>query len=449
MRDFVIAQDGVRVRLESPCIQGWVTPKNLEELQTYAHKALDKDRYPGPKWIGAKLPADLMKKVLGTLHEFPHTETAYTLYYNATENKWDIKCPEQSGQGASVSFEDDGTGMQPGYTLMGSIHTHPEMGAFWSGTDLNDQKFKAGLHMVFGLRNGLVSQHKCTIFMPNAQEDQDIWDVIEQVDFNQVYEPVPEWVETIKKQSYQRAVTVKYFGGSRATGKSLPAGHYGGYNYNYNGKGKGYAGYDYNYGGQNSFDWNAYYGSCCGSNWGGWGDYYDDDIEDRSYTPSKTPAATYYGNIRYSIERCLDTNQGVLELADALLDQKIRGPIEQLAGIAIIDGCDKNDIMTGMESLMTGDTPLTDMDDEEARQIFEGLVDLKPDIKLVDPNNALGNDVNVGALCDILEGIVNSYSESECISADVLQDLLQTLKNCYEGLLAAQTDHDNPPQEVE
>lgn len=89
MKSFVIAQDGVRVRLESPCLEGWVEPKNLAELQTYATKALDKTRYPGPKWIGAKMPAELMKKVLGTLRQFPHTETAYTLYYNAGEGKWD------------------------------------------------------------------------------------------------------------------------------------------------------------------------------------------------------------------------------------------------------------------------------------------------------------------------------------------------------------------------
>ena len=231
MRQFVIAQDGVRVRLESPCLEGWVAPKNLEELQTYATKALDKERFPGPKWIGAKLPAELMKKVLGTLRQFPHTETAYTLYYNATEGKWDVKCPEQSGQGASVSFEDDGTGMPVGYTLMGSIHTHPEMGAFWSGTDLHDQQFKAGLHIVFGLHDGLVTQHKCTVFMPNAQEDQNIWDVLEEVDFSQAYDPVPEWVETIKKQSYHRVTTYKYYGGhTTGTGKALPPGHYGGYN---------------------------------------------------------------------------------------------------------------------------------------------------------------------------------------------------------------------------
>ena len=448
MRSFVIAQDGVRVRLESPCLEGWVAPKNLEELQTYATKALDKDRFPGPKWVGAKMPADLMKKVLGTLRQFPHTETAYTLYYNATEGKWDVKCPEQSGQGASVSFEDDGMGMPAGYTLMGSIHTHPEMGAFWSGTDLNDQKFKAGLHIVFGLHNGLVSQHKCTVFMPNAQEDQDIWDVLEEVDFNQEYDPVPEWVETIKKQSYHRAPVAKYYGGhTSAPAKTLPPGHYGGYNtaqagysYHYSGKGKGYAGYDYSYGDSNNYDWERYY-SGYGNNWGGWGDDYDDDIEER------TPVTQ--GTIKAAIEKALQTNQGALDLTDVLLEPSIRDTIEQLLGLVIVDSCDKTDTLLGIEKLMTGASPLGDMDDEEARQIFEGLADLHPDLKVIDPDNALGNDVNADTLCVMLDYAVDAYGESKCISPDVVNTMLDTLKTNYEKLLAYKAKHDNPQEESE
>lgn len=431
--------------MESPCLEGWVAPKNLEELQTYATKALDKDRFPGPKWVGAKLPAELMKKVLGTLRQFPHTETAYTLYYNATEGKWDVKCPEQSGQGASVSFEDDGTGMPVGYTLMGSIHTHPEMGAFWSGTDLHDQQFKAGLHIVFGLHDGLVTQHKCTVFMPNAQEDQNIWDVLEEVDFSQAYDPVPEWVEIIKKQSYHRVTTYKYYGGhTTGTGKVLPPGHYGGYNtaqagynYRYNGSGKRYA--DYSYGDYSEFDWDSYYKSY----YGGAGYDYGDDIEDR--TPAKAEVVT---DTRAAIEKALQTNNGALELSEILLDPAIRGQLEQLLGIVIVDACDKTDIMMGMESLMTGETPLKDMDDEEARQIFEGLSDLHPDLKVIDSKNAISNDINADTLCVMLDYAVEAYGESKCISPDMVNTMLDTLRADYEKLLEYKAQHDNPQEET-
>lgn len=457
MSNLVVAKDGVRVRLESPCLEGWIEPKNLDDLRTYAARDLPKDKFPGPKWIGAKMPTELVQKVLGTIHEFPHTETAYVLYYNPIEKKWAIKCPEQSGGGAAVSFEDDGTGMPEGYLITGSIHTHPEMGAFWSGTDLNDQQFKAGLHIVFGLHDGLVTQSKCTVFMPNAQEDQNLWDVLEETDFTKVYEPVAEWVETIKKQSYRRVVVQKWYGGHTSVQhKPLPAGHYGtvansyaGYNnYRFNSPGYNYG--DYTYGGQKKNNW---YGSSW-YNWAGWDTSWDadgyDDVYD--YDPkavTKTEASTAAALVETNLRKCLSDKDNAAYLADVLLDADIIGKLEQYTGIVITDSFDKNDVLLTIEGLMTGNTVLTEMTDDEARQIFEGLVDLKPELKIVDPDNALGNDVNVGALVDIITGVVESYSMSDCISGDMLDCLLITMKEAYESLLQLKAAYDNPTTESE
>lgn len=455
IKNFIVAQDGIKVRLDSPCLEGWVDPKSLEDLQTYAQRPLPKDKFPGPKWVGSKMPAELLKKVLGTIHEFPHTETAYVLYYNPTEQKWAVKCPEQYGAGASVSFEDDGKDMPEGYTILGSIHTHPEMGAFWSGTDLNDQKFKAGLHIVFGLHNGLVSQYKCTVFLPSAQEDQDLKDVLEDVDLNQVYDPDPAWVEIIRKQSYRRPVVVaKYYGGHTAVSHSqLPAGHYGttanayaGYNnYHYT---PSYSCGKYHYGKRKREKWDSWYGSDWYGGWYGsdWysGDDYDDPIEDR-ITPDPAESAD---EMKAAFIACLDSQKDSTKLADVLLDAEVAGKLEQETGIVVTDSYSKEDILLSIEAFMTGETVLTGMTDEEARQIFEGLVDVHPELKLIDPNNALGNDINVGAICDILDGVVEAYSKSKCISPDTLDMLLGTLKQTYESLLDYRAQHDNPEGEV-
>jgi proteasome lid subunit RPN8/RPN11 len=367
MKSFVIAQDGVKVRLESPCLDGWVTPKDLKDLQTYATKPLDTDKYHGPRWIGSKMPADLMKQVLGTIHEFPKMETAYTLYYNPIEGKWAVKCPEQSGAGASVSFLDEGDNMPDGYILTGSIHTHPEMGAFWSGTDLHDQQFKAGLHIVFGLHDGLVSQNKCTVFLPNAQEDQDIWNVIEEVDFNQVYEPVAEWVETIKKQSYHRPapVTTKWYGsGYYNTGK-LPQGYYkpaansAGYSYYPN-----YSGYGFNYYGGNSkknhnhgYNYTGY--GCGGAGWAGcygYDDDYDDRYDDYDYDVPVTGGSVQGSTVSYaSDESTKELKAAVLDaindtttaakLVDVFLDPAVRNPMELITGLTVVDTFDKQAVL--------------------------------------------------------------------------------------------------------
>lgn len=446
MKNFVVAQDGVRVRLEGPCLEGWVKPKNFEDLQSYAEKPLDTERYPGPKWIGSKMPASLMKQVLGTIHEFPHMETAFSLYYNALDGKWAVKCPEQSGAGASVSFYDDGTGMPEGFTLCGSIHTHPEMAAFWSGTDLTDQQFKAGIHIVFGLRNGLVHENKCTVFLPSTQEDQDIWSVVEEVDFNEVNEPVAEWVETIKRQSYHRPVTYKYYGGHYNTNKKLPPGHYGS---TLTGSSNSYAGYDYDYGypyrKQDTSWWYGYanYDDGWGSDWSDYSSWYGS-----KKTKNKKQEGTFEvsldvdtADLKDALLEVLEDSDASIRFSSALLEPEVRGPLEHVLGVAVTDTFDRADILMSIEEFMTGETVLTDITNEEATQIFEGLMDLRDDLNVVDPRNATGNDINIESLCRLMERAAESYTDSECVSADVVSNWLNTLRNAYETVLAAQAAH--------
>lgn len=452
-KDYVVGNDGVRVRLISECLDGWVKPKNLEDLQTYASKELDTDKFHGPRWIGATMQADLLKQVLGTIHEFPKMETAYSLYYSTEEKKWAVKVPEQNGSGASVSFYDDGKDMPEGYALLGSIHTHPEMGAFWSGTDLNDQQFKHGLHIVFGLRNGLVSQIKCTVFFPSQQEDQDIKDVLEDVDFTQVYEPVPEWVETIKRQSYRKpTATVKVYGnnGAVVSHRTLPAGHYK--------PADNYAGYTYD----PDYGYSSWYNTYRGSNWygadwygsrwyGGWssGAWESDYADDITGTTASEITVDSTKELKNAILDALNDSDTAAMLVDVFTDPAVRGPLEMTTGIMIVDSLDKTDVLISIEDLMTGETVLKDLEDEEARQLFEGLMDLRPDFNIVDKRNALGNDINVESLCYLLQKAASAYSDTPCVSDDTVNTWLTTLKQAYETILAAQAEHANPKDEEE
>ena len=132
-----------------------------------------------------------------------------------------------------------------------------------------------------------------------------------------------------------------------------------------------------------------------------------------------------------------------------LLDADVVGKLEEYTGIIITDSFDKNDVLLSIEGMMTGNTVLTGMTDEEARQIFEGLVDLKPELQIIDPENALGNDVNVGALIDIITGVVAGYSISNCVSGDLIDCLLNTLHDAYENILQLKAEYDNPTVESE
>ena len=201
-RRFAIGSNGAIVKVNSPLIKGWEKVDTLEQLLSAIDYPLRDDIIVETKWAGAKLPAEELKRVLGTIHEFPNMETGYVLCYRLSDNTWKVVCTEQKGSGASTHFE--ATEIPDGYAEVGTIHTHPNMGAFWSGTDLHDFKDTPGVYVVFGLENGKPKHHLCSIFRNNHQYDQNIWDVFEEVDLQGDYEPDKEWVELIKKQSYIR-----------------------------------------------------------------------------------------------------------------------------------------------------------------------------------------------------------------------------------------------------
>ena len=216
-----VGTDGAVVKIDSPLINGWEKVSDIETLLAHADGPLPESDRPSLSWVGSKMPAELLKQVLGTIRMFPRLETGYILLYRISDASWRVHCPNQSGSAGSVNFADDREDeARDGYAEIGTIHTHPEMSAFWSGTDMRDQRGKRGLHIVFGLRGGLVSQSLCTIFGQEAHFDVPLWDVCEQVDLAVEYPPVEAWVETIGKQSYvpPKATTFSWSTPAVATG---------------------------------------------------------------------------------------------------------------------------------------------------------------------------------------------------------------------------------------
>ena len=210
MSDYRITKDGVFVYMKNQLIEGWEPYKDAKDLIGFTDK-LDEKPEVGLKWIGGKISAAVIADVLGTIREFPRMETGYTLYYNRNDRTWAVKCPRQTGSGGGVRFNDDGTEMPPGQMMLGTIHTHPQMQAFWSGTDLADQQGKFGIHMVFGLTDGKVTSSRITIFSPRGQWDVAKEDIFEDdVELFTELPPNEEWVATIKKQFEEKPTTYSF-----------------------------------------------------------------------------------------------------------------------------------------------------------------------------------------------------------------------------------------------
>lgn len=206
-QDYMVGTDGCLVRTDTPLVGGWDKCTTLQQLMAHANSPLDTSVEQRVKWVGSKMPAELLQKVLGTIRKFPTREVGFTLQYKVSNGSWRVTCPEQSGSGGAVHFKDEEA--TDGYAIIGTIHTHPNMAAFWSGTDLQDQEGKFGLHIVFGLDDGIANRVLCTLFTPGGKYDHELDEICEHVDGTQPYEPVQEWVDTIERQGYKKELATQ------------------------------------------------------------------------------------------------------------------------------------------------------------------------------------------------------------------------------------------------
>lgn len=116
----------------------------------------------GKVWYhGAKVDADLFNMaylVFQAIFNRHRTETQALLYCKGTE--FFLRVPKQKVSGAAVSYElsDDDLWFKGGVSCsapedvapFGTIHSHSNMGAFFSGTDDHDHTISPGIHLVIG-----------------------------------------------------------------------------------------------------------------------------------------------------------------------------------------------------------------------------------------------------------------------------------------------------------
>ena len=166
-----VFETGGYIYIDSPNAKGWhqCEPEEFFANQRPYDTELNKDLL---KWTGAKVGKDLLLQVAALANCLPRMEIMVCLYYSSTEQKWLANVPKQKGSGAHVKYDDEDFDPPKGYEFLGTIHTHPEMSAFWSCVDRNDQNRKNGLHLVLGLRNGRINEVLCSLFYNGKQYDQ-------------------------------------------------------------------------------------------------------------------------------------------------------------------------------------------------------------------------------------------------------------------------------------
>lgn len=218
------------VCMQEGLIQGWKEADSIAELCSYQ---ADFDKAPaaraGLQWLGAPVPAAVVGDALALIKHYKSFEIMVALFYNPETSDWVARIPNQKGSGAHVSYdESEDLNVPEGYYFQGTIHSHPNMAAFWSGTDTKDQGSKAGVHLVIGTNSeGVKTSSKGSLFYAGKQYDAEY-----AFEFPESVPTVREdWVELIedmrKRKVFVQPPQVTYYSpalaGSRYAGSACGA----------------------------------------------------------------------------------------------------------------------------------------------------------------------------------------------------------------------------------
>lgn len=163
---FLFQKDKAFVQMNNSYIRGWAETEQATALDLVMPDTVEADI----DYIGPTLALDEFLKVLGLFKWAAGVFGEATVVLVDNQGKLEVRVPEQHGTAAHSTYIRPDTGALP---IVGTIHSHPGMSAFWSGTDRNDQLKASGMHLVIGLERGtgLISDSLCSLFTLRTQKD--------------------------------------------------------------------------------------------------------------------------------------------------------------------------------------------------------------------------------------------------------------------------------------
>lgn len=155
-----------------------------------------------------KAMVDKLDEFFRLVHAQHGTESIVMLTFDPTKegsDGWGILVPEQTNTAAHCKYDPDSVASlkEDHVLIVGSVHSHPEMSAYASGTDHEDQADFDGLHITYGwqkhVSNGMTQYH-AELQMGGSNYILDIDDIFESFTIEKNPDPeVIEWTEKVKK----------------------------------------------------------------------------------------------------------------------------------------------------------------------------------------------------------------------------------------------------------
>lgn len=189
---------------------------NFAAVEEVAHYNMP----PIPRIIVDKL--DEFFRLVDAQH---HTESIVILTYDTTKqgsDGWGVLVPDQTNTSVHCKYDADSIAeIKPDHVMIvGSVHSHPGMAAYASGTDHADQADFDGIHITYGWQNsvnGGATQYHIELQIGGAAYTLKPEDVFESFTINKEPDPeVVEWTTKVKK------VAPLYTGGSVSQDLKIP-----------------------------------------------------------------------------------------------------------------------------------------------------------------------------------------------------------------------------------
>lgn len=149
-----------------------------------------------------KIPISLLWDAIAFFKEIYKkysSEVFLQFFYDEQEDEYFIHCPQQEVTGASVNYVNDDTVNDA--ILVFEIHSHGNMGAFFSGTDDGDEKADR-FYGVVGNVNDFLPEIKMRVIIGNEKVSIKICDLFDTDEQCFTGEFPEEWLDRVQKKNF-------------------------------------------------------------------------------------------------------------------------------------------------------------------------------------------------------------------------------------------------------
>jgi len=200
--EYVIAKNGVFKKVQTNVIEGYVKVNgvpHLPEINT-----------PVKIKLPAKIPAQIYFQIYSFFCEYD-TEVYAQIFWNESTKSYFVYVPKQIVTGASVDYKRN-TKLERRFKLVCEIHSHNSMGAFFSGTDNEDEQ----TGVIYGVisTKGLF-ENKFRIKLYDSEWDIDVSEIFD------LPKAPAHWSKSIKTNEQTCLPGYLNFGGNIVNAKTI------------------------------------------------------------------------------------------------------------------------------------------------------------------------------------------------------------------------------------